>query len=126
MRLVPRLFAGLFGWLLAESGYAPGYPPEWIETLNPQSVLLNVGVNGRRVLPSPETLEAVEGYPLLRTDRNGWIHLTTDGERSGWRWRRAINQPAVAFHSNTRVLTKFSRQRISIGNSARIFLASKA
>jgi hypothetical protein len=28
-----------------------------------------------------ETLEAIQGYPLLRTDRNGWIHITMDGER---------------------------------------------
>jgi len=35
----------------------------------------------RQGLPSPETLEAVEGYSLLRTDRNGWIELTTDGQQ---------------------------------------------
>jgi hypothetical protein len=33
------------------------------------------------ILPSPETLEAVEGYSLLRTDRNGWIELSKDGEQ---------------------------------------------
>ncbi len=26
-------------------------------------------------------LAAVEGYTLLRTDRNGWIELTTDGKQ---------------------------------------------
>jgi hypothetical protein len=26
-------------------------------------------------------IEALDGYTLLRTDRNGWIHLTTDGEQ---------------------------------------------
>ncbi len=67
--------------LLAESGYAPANPPEWIAALNPQVVLLSVASAGRRGLPSPETLEAVQGYPLLRTDRNGWIHITTDGEK---------------------------------------------
>jgi len=30
---------------------------------------------------NPETLEAVEGYTLLRTDQNGWIELSTDGEQ---------------------------------------------
>jgi len=35
----------------------------------------------RQGLPSPETLEAVKGYNLLRTDRNGWIELSTDGEQ---------------------------------------------
>jgi len=35
---------------------------------------------GRR--PSPETLEVEEIYTLLRTDRNGWIELTTEGEQT--------------------------------------------
>ena len=39
------------------------------------------GAGDREGLPSPETLEALEGYTLLRTDRNGWIELTTDGEQ---------------------------------------------
>jgi beta-lactamase superfamily II metal-dependent hydrolase len=67
--------------LLADGGYAPANPPEWIDTLHPQLVLLSVGIMNERSLPSPETLEAVQGYPLLRTGRNGWIHITTDGER---------------------------------------------
>ena len=32
-------------------------------------------------LPSLETLQVLEGYTLLRTDENGWIELTTDGEQ---------------------------------------------
>jgi competence protein ComEC len=67
--------------LLADGGYAPSISPEWIEALHPQVILLSVGVEGRRVLPSPETIEAVEGYPLLRTNSNGWVHMATDGER---------------------------------------------
>ena len=35
----------------------------------------------RQGLPDPETLDAVQGYTLLRTDRNGWIELTTDEEQ---------------------------------------------
>jgi hypothetical protein len=31
--------------------------------------------------PDPDTLQAVEGYTLLRTDRNRWIEITTDGEQ---------------------------------------------
>ena len=52
-----------------------------IEALHPQLILLSVDATDRRGLPDPETLEVVQGYPLLRTDRNGWIHLATDGER---------------------------------------------
>ena len=66
--------------LLAESGYAPLNPPEWIERLRPGVVLLSVAPGDREGRPSPETLDAMQGYTLLRTDRNGWIELTTDGE----------------------------------------------
>jgi beta-lactamase superfamily II metal-dependent hydrolase len=32
-------------------------------------------------LPSPETLDALRGYTLLRTDEVGWIQITTDGQK---------------------------------------------
>ena len=67
--------------LLGDSGYAPINPPEWIARWRPQLVLVSVGAGDRRGLPDPETLEAVQGYTLLRTDQNGWIHLSTDGEQ---------------------------------------------
>jgi competence protein ComEC len=67
--------------LLADSGYAPSNPPEWIANLRPQVVLLSVAPENREGLPSPETLESVQDYTLLRTDQNGWIELTTDGEQ---------------------------------------------
>jgi len=66
---------------LADSGYAPVNPPEWINNLKPQIVLLSVAAGDYNNLPSPETLEAAEGYTLLRTDLNGWIHISTDGEQ---------------------------------------------
>jgi competence protein ComEC len=65
--------------LLADSGYAPLNSPEWIANLHPQVILLSVSLKDVTGLPSPETLKAVEGYTLLRTDRNGWIELSTDG-----------------------------------------------
>jgi competence protein ComEC len=67
--------------LLADHGYGPANPPEWIANLHPQVALLSVAAGDRAGLPSPETLAAVQGYTLLRTDRNGWIELNTDGER---------------------------------------------
>ena len=66
--------------LLAESGYAPANPPEWIANLNTQLVLLSVSSRDGGGRPSAETLEAVQGYKLLRTDRNVWVELSTDGE----------------------------------------------
>jgi hypothetical protein len=67
--------------LLADSGYAPSNPPEWIANLQPQVVLISVSAGDKEGLPSPETLELLQGYALLRTDRNRWIELSTDGEQ---------------------------------------------
>ena len=67
--------------LLSDSGYAPVNPPSWIAYLKPSLILLSVGGGNSRDLPDTETLEAIEGYNLLRTDVNGWIHLATDGEQ---------------------------------------------
>jgi competence protein ComEC len=67
--------------LLAENGYAPANPPTWIENLNPRLVLLSVAPDDRDGLPGAETLAALEGYTLLRTDENGWIEIATDGQQ---------------------------------------------
>ena len=67
--------------LLAESGYAPLNPPGLIDHLHPQLALLSVAPADRDGLPSPETMQALEGYNLLRTDENGWIEITTNGEQ---------------------------------------------
>lgn len=66
--------------LLADSGYAPINPPEWIANLNPQLIVLNVAAGDKDGLPHKGPLEAVEDYSLLRTDYNGWIEVSTDGE----------------------------------------------
>lgn len=42
-------------------------------------VLLSVSSGDRQSLPTLETLEVMQGYTLLRTDRNGWIDPTMDG-----------------------------------------------
>jgi competence protein ComEC len=67
--------------LLADGGYALTNPPDWIEWLQPQLVLLSVASGDRRGLPDAATLAALEGYTLLRTDRSGWIEITTDGQQ---------------------------------------------
>jgi competence protein ComEC len=66
--------------LLAESGYSPSNPPEWIANIDPQVVILSVAADDPDGLPSPELLEGLEDANLLRTDVNGWIDLTTDGQ----------------------------------------------
>lgn len=67
--------------LLSDGGYAPANPPALLARLNPQVILLSVAAGNRRNLPDAETLQAVQGYPLLRTDQNGWIEISTDGKQ---------------------------------------------
>ena len=64
---------------LADSGYAPSNPPEWITNLNPELVLLSVSAADENGMPDSEVMESVKDYDLLRTDQNGWVEVTTDG-----------------------------------------------
>ncbi len=75
--------------LLASSGAADSNQPEWLQAWEPQVMLLSVGMGDRRVRPLAEVMETVQGYNLLHTDQNGWVHLSTDGEQMWWRWRKS-------------------------------------
>jgi competence protein ComEC len=66
---------------LADSGYGPSNPPEWIANLNPELVVLNVSAADENGMPDGEVLELLKDYELLRTDRNGWVEVTTDGNQ---------------------------------------------
>ena len=74
--------------LLADGGAAELNPPEWVEKLRPQVVMLSAGAGDQ---PDPEVVAALDGYTVLRTDRNGWIELTTDGEQM---WVEVEKSPA--------------------------------
>ena len=67
--------------LLSQSGYAPLTPSEWIQNLRPHLVVISVAAGDQNGLPDQDTLDALTGYSLLRTDRNGWIEVTTDGRQ---------------------------------------------
>jgi len=67
--------------LLSQSGYAPLTPPEWIQNLNPQLIVISVAAGDSNGLPDQDTLDELTGYALLRTDRSGWIEVTTDGKQ---------------------------------------------
>jgi len=67
--------------LLADAGYAPTNPPELIANVNPQLTVLSVAAGDPDGLPSQDVLDSLDGYSLLRTDRNGWITVITDGEK---------------------------------------------
>ncbi len=65
--------------LVADSGYAPSNPPEWIQALQPQVAILSVAAGDPTGLPDPTVLDTLVSYNLLRTDQNGWIEVSTDG-----------------------------------------------
>ena len=66
--------------LLTDSGYAPSNPPEMIQNVNPQLVVLDVAAGDENGLPAQEVLDELDGYSFLRTDRNGWISVVTNGD----------------------------------------------
>jgi beta-lactamase superfamily II metal-dependent hydrolase len=68
-------------FLLADSGYEPSNPPDIIENVNPQLVVLSVAAGDPDGLPAQDVLDSLEGYSLLRTDRSGWISVITDGRQ---------------------------------------------
>ena len=43
--------------------------------------MISVAAADKDGLPPVETLEILKDYPILRTDLNGWIDVTTDGSR---------------------------------------------
>lgn len=65
--------------LLSESGYAPTNPPDLFENMTPQLVVISVAAGDPNGLPSRDVLEWLDGFSLLRTDRNGWIDVSTNG-----------------------------------------------
>ncbi|MBT3241167.1 MAG: DUF4131 domain-containing protein [Chloroflexi bacterium] len=67
--------------LLADNGFGPLNPKNWIQNLNPELVLLSVSAGDYEGLPSSETIDLLQDYTLLRTDQNGWIHIITDGQK---------------------------------------------
>jgi hypothetical protein len=66
---------------LADAGYAASNPPEWIANLNPELVVLSVSAADENGMPNSAVLESIKDYQLLRTDENGWVEITTDGDR---------------------------------------------
>ncbi len=67
--------------LLADSGNALLSPPEWLEELRPEVLLLSVAAGDPNGLPDPQTIVNARGYTLLRTDVLGWIEIISDGHQ---------------------------------------------
>ncbi len=75
-----RLVGKVSALLLADSGHQALNPPDWLNQLNPQLVLLSVSAGNPYGLPHAAVLESLQGYSLLRTDQFGSITLSTDGQ----------------------------------------------
>ena len=65
--------------LLADSGSDLLNPPEWLANLRPRVAVLSVQAGDPNNLPVQTVLDSLQNITLLRTDRNGWITLSTDG-----------------------------------------------
>jgi beta-lactamase superfamily II metal-dependent hydrolase len=54
----------------------------WLEQVRPSLAVISVGRDNRFGLPSPETLQRIEhtGCKVLRTDIDGAVTITTDGD----------------------------------------------
>jgi hypothetical protein len=66
--------------LLADAGYGPSNPPEWIHNVHPQVAVLSVAAGDESGLPDASVLDSLSGTTLLRTDLNGWIEISSDGK----------------------------------------------
>jgi len=67
--------------LLADNGYQSSNPSSWISNLNPQIIVLSVGIKDSQGLPDRGLMDRLAGYSLLRTDQHGTIQITTDGQQ---------------------------------------------
>ncbi len=80
---------------LGQSGYAPLSPKVWIDNLNPRLVVISVAPGDPDGRPDKETLDALAGRSMLRTDVNGWIDVATDGTQMWVTVQRQTPQAAV-------------------------------
>jgi beta-lactamase superfamily II metal-dependent hydrolase len=77
--------------LLPDGGSDVVNTPEWLVEIDPRLVFISVGAGNTRGLPSEPILRALEGRTILRTDLNGTIDITTDGERMWVEVERTIH-----------------------------------
>ena len=62
-------------FMLADNGYVPLNPPEWLANLDPDLLWWPLSADA----PQAETLALKATRASLRTDLNGWVRLRTDG-----------------------------------------------
>ena len=93
--LLPELEGYLHGhspdaYLLADGGFGPLNPPELLNTLDAVVYIIEVDSDDGIDRPLIEMLEFLKDEVLLRTDLDGWINISTDGEQL---WVETENKP---------------------------------
>ena len=68
-------------WLLAGHGAAEANDAAWLQAHPPRMLLLAVDPARQKNRPALSLLQALVGWPVLRTDLLGTVHLVTDGQR---------------------------------------------
>jgi competence protein ComEC len=66
---------------VAHHGSAGSTSAAFLAAVEPLTAVISVGEDNRYGLPSPETLDRLGSRPVFRTDRNGDVEMSTDGER---------------------------------------------
>jgi len=66
---------------VAHHGSATSSAPAFLAAVEPLTAVVSVGRDNSYGLPSPETLGRLEPRPVFRTDVNGDIEISTDGEK---------------------------------------------
>ncbi len=77
-------------WLLANRGAEWLNPSALLARLRPQLILINAAKGEWSGLPNLETLQALQGQNILRSDLNGWVHILTNGQQM---WVEAEKTP---------------------------------
>lgn len=63
---------------VAHHGSAKSTHSEWVNSVNPEYAVISCGENNNYGHPSAQTLDNLNGIPLLRTDLQGDIKIVTD------------------------------------------------
>lgn len=66
---------------VAHHGSCSSTTQEFLDTVNPELVVISVGAENDFGHPCPDVLDRLEGLPVYRTDRHGVVELVSDGRQ---------------------------------------------
>lgn len=76
---------------VAHHGSKGSTTPAFVQAINPVLAIIQVGLSNDYGHPHADTLAALQGRTLLRTDEQGRVHIATDGGRM---WVESERRPA--------------------------------